>query len=118
MTHASISSPHLFLFFQRTDSLKSCIKQAQSYLIIPIYRYAASYKSYISLKAVARRCSISKVLLKISQSSLESTCTGVSFVIMLRAVASVACEEYIIDNILTHVPAFLSSNSFRFCFLS
>ena len=31
MTHASISSPHFF-FLQQTDSLKSCIKQSQSYL--------------------------------------------------------------------------------------
>ena len=33
MTNVSISSQHLFpFFFQRTDSLKSCLKQPQSYL--------------------------------------------------------------------------------------
>ena len=32
MKHAPISSSHIFLFFQRTDSLKSCIKQPQSNL--------------------------------------------------------------------------------------
>ena len=32
MTHSSISSSHLCLFFQRTDSVKSCIKHPQSYL--------------------------------------------------------------------------------------
>ena len=32
MMNVSISSPHLFLFFQQTDSLKSCIKHPQSYL--------------------------------------------------------------------------------------
>ena len=36
---------------------------------------------------------------------------------MLRTVASVPCQEYINDKILTHVPAFLSSNPFLFCFL-
>ena len=32
MTDVSISFPHLFKFFQQTDSLKSCTKQPQSYL--------------------------------------------------------------------------------------
>ena len=54
-----------------------------------------SYKSYISLNAAARRCSICQVFLKISQDLLENTCAGVSFIIMLRAAASVPCQEYI-----------------------
>ena len=65
-----------------------------------------SCKSYISLKAVARGCSINKMFFKISQNSLENTCARVSFIIMLRAVASVPCQVYIKDKILTHVPAF------------
>ena len=60
-------------------------------------------QSYIYLKAVARRYSKSKVFLKISQKSLENTCAGVSFNIMLWAVASVTCQEYIKDKILTMV---------------
>ena len=68
-----------------------------------------SCKSYISLKAVARGCSINKMFFKISQNSLENTCAGVSFIIMLRAVASVPCQVYIKDKILTHVRHFLFS---------
>ena len=119
---------HLFLlriyfyFFQQTDPLKCCIKQPQSHLKnqkieikftlkILFYRYV-SYKSYISLKAVAWRCSI-----KILQNSLKNTCARALFKIMLWGVVSVPCQEYIKDKFLTHVPAFPSSNSFLFCFL-
>lgn len=42
----------------------------------------------------------------------------ISFLIMLQAVASVLCQKYMKDKILTHVPAFLSSDSFLFCLLS
>ena len=55
------------------------------------------------------------MFLKISQNSLKNICDGVSFIIMLRAVASVSCQEYIKDKILTHVLAF---PLFLFCFLS
>ena len=57
-----------------------------------------SCKSYISLKAVARGCSINKMFFKISQNSLENTCDGVSFIIMLRAVGSAPCLVYIKDK--------------------
>ena len=57
-----------------------------------------------------------KVLLKILQNSMENTYAKVSFIIML-AVASVPCQEYIKDKILNHAPPFLSSNSVFFCFL-
>ena len=63
-----------------------------------------SYKSYISFKAAAWRC------------SLENMCAGVSF-FMLCAVVSVPCQEHVKDKILTHFPTFLSSNSLLFCFL-
>ena len=56
------------------------------------------------------------MFLKISQYSLENTYARFSFIIMLRAVVSALCQEYIKDKILTHVPAFLSSNSFFFLF--
>ena len=36
-------------------------------------------------EAVARRCSVRKVFLKISQNSLENTCARVSFLIKLQA---------------------------------
>ena len=58
------------------------------------------------------------MFLKISQKLLESTCARASFVVMLRAVASIPSQECIKDKILTHVPAFLSSDSFLLCFLS
>ena len=32
ITNASLSTPHLFVFFQRTDSLEPCIRQPQAYL--------------------------------------------------------------------------------------
>ena len=38
--------------------------------------------------------------------------------LMLRPVASVPCQEYIKYKIPTHTPAFLSSNSILFYFLS
>ena len=76
-----------------------------------ILLYTVSYKKYISLKAVAQICSISKVFLQILQNSLKNTCARVTFIIMLQAVASVPCHEYIKDKFLTHVRAFL------FCFL-
>ena len=57
------------------------------------------------------------MVLKLSQNTLENTCAGVSLIIMLWAVASVPCKEYIEDKILTHIPAFLSSDSYLlFCF--
>ena len=77
-----------------------------------------NYRRGISLKPVARRCSISKLLIKVSQNSLENTCARASIIIILRAVPSAPSQEYIKDKILTHVPAFISSNSFLFCFLS
>ena len=39
----------------------------------------------LASEAVARRCSIKKVLLEISQNSKENTCASVSFLIKLRA---------------------------------
>ena len=36
-------------------------------------------------EAVARRCSVRKVFLKISQNSLENTCARVSFLVKLQA---------------------------------
>ena len=107
MTIASISSAGLFLFFfQRTLSLKSCIKQPKSYLKskkIEI-RFIRSFyfmqflqitcEINISLKVVPRRCSINKVFLKISQNSLEITCAGIFLIIMLHAVALVPRREY------------------------
>ena len=121
--NANKSSPRLFLFFffRWSDSLKFWIKQPQSYLknqkkkkkIIRKFYFMqylwVSCKSYISLKAVARGCSINKMFFKISQNSLENTCARVSFIIMLRAVASVPCQVYIKDKILTHVRHFLFS---------
>ena len=35
--------------------------------------------------AVARKCSVKKVLLKISQNSQENACVGVCFIITLQA---------------------------------
>ena len=125
-------------FFRWSDSLKFWIKQPPSYLKtnnnnnnnnnnnsnnnnnnnnkkIIIWKFYfieylwVSCKSYISLKAVARGYSINKMFFKISQNSLENTCAGVSFIIMLRAVASVPCQVYIKDKILTHVRHFLFS---------
>ena len=39
----------------------------------------------LNTKAIARRCSVKIVFLKISQNSPENTCTGVSFLIKLQA---------------------------------
>ena len=65
-----------------------------------------NFKSYTPLKAVTWRCSINEVFLKISQNSLENTCTRVSSITMSRAVASVPCQEYVKDKILTHISFF------------
>ena len=56
------------------------------------------------------------MFLKKSQNSLENTCAGVSFIIMLRAVASLPCQEYIKVKILTHVRHFF--HKIHFFFLS
>ena len=39
----------------------------------------------VPLEAVVWRCSLGKVVLEISQNSLENTCVRVSFLIMLQA---------------------------------
>ena len=54
------------------------------------------------------------MFLKTLQSLLENTYAGVSFTILLWAVASVPCQEHIKDKILTHV---LVSNSYLYCSL-
>ena len=121
--HLFLLRVYFFFLFQRTLSLKSCIKQPKSYLKskkIEI-RFIRSFyfmqflqitcEINISLKVVPRRCSINKVFLKISQNSLEITCAGIFLIIMLHAVALVPRREY---TILTYVPTFLSSNSFYF----
>ena len=45
--------------------------------------YSDSFKE--KAEAVARRCSIKKVLLEISQNAKENTCDRVSFLIKLQA---------------------------------
>ena len=40
---------------------------------------------FVSLEAVARRCSVKKVFLEISKNSQENTCARVSFSIRLQA---------------------------------
>ena len=44
-------------------------------------------------KAVARRCSIKKVFLEISQNSQENTCARVSFLIKLKAFGTMFYKE-------------------------
>ena len=78
----------------------------------------AKLQKSISLEAVARGCFVNQVSLNFSQNSPGNSCAGISFLIMLQAVASVLCQKYMKDKILTHVPAFLSSDSFLFCLLS
>ena len=80
--------------------------------------FIGKLQSYISLKSNRQKCSLNSVFLKILRNSLENTCVGVSFIIMLRTVASVPYQEYIKGKILMHIPAFLSSNLFLFSFLS
>ena len=41
-------------------------------------------KLVVALEAVARRCSVKKVFLEISQNSQENTCAKVSFLIKLQ----------------------------------
>ena len=44
-------------------------------------------------KAVARRCSVKKVFLEISQNSQENTCARVSFLIKLKAFGTMFYKE-------------------------
>ena len=122
---------HLFLlwiyflfFFQQTDSLYSSIKQPQSYLKsqkieitfnleILFYIVFIDTIEKVHLFKSSLPEMFYKVLLKILQNSMENTYAKVSFIIML-AVASVPCQEYIKDKILNHAPPFLSSNSVFF----
>ena len=80
--------------------------------------FIGKLQSYISLKSNRQKCSLNSVFLKISRNSLENTCVGVSFIIMLRTVAFAPYREYKKGKILMHIPAFLSSNLFLFSFLS
>ena len=131
MTNASISSRRLFIFFfNELTTLKSCIKQPHSCLKtqkieIKFNLEISFYTVFIGklqnlhlFKSSRPGTFINNVFSKISQNSLENTCAGVSFIIMLLTVASIPCREYIKYKILTHVPVFLSSKSFLFCFLS
>ena len=58
----------------------------------------SSISSHISvfhivfLEAVAKRCSVQKVFLEISQNSQENTCARVSFLIKMQA--SVKCSVF------------------------
>ena len=97
--------------------LQKLMKKIEIKFILKILFYTVKYKSYISLKVVTPRCSIHKVFLNILQNSPKTTCAGISFIIMLQAVASIPCQEYVKDKILTQLLAFPSSNSFIFCFL-
>ena len=127
MTNAPISSLDLFpFFFQQTDSLYSSIKQPQSYLKsqkieitfnleILFYIVFIDTIEKVHLFKSSLPEMFYKVLLKILQNSMENTYAKVSFIIML-AVASVPCQEYIKDKILNHAPPFLSSNSVFFLF--
>ena len=113
-----------FYFFQRTDSLECYIKQPQSYLknqkieikfVLKILLYTVFISKLQKLHLFKRS---HPEILKILQNSPKNTCAGASFKIMLRGVASVPCQQYIKDKFLAHIPAFPSSNSFLFCFLS
>ena len=46
----------------------------------------------LNTEAVARRCSVRKVLLKILQNSQENTCAGVSFLMKLQAYRTPAVD--------------------------
>ena len=120
---------YFFFFFQGTVSLECYKKQSQSYLknkkieikfVLKILFYTVFISKLQKLQRFksSRPDMFYKVFLKILQNSPKNTCAGVSFKKMLRAVASVSCQEYIKDKFLTHVPAFPSSNSCLFCFLS
>ena len=56
------------------------------YIYIYIYIYKMDEQSYIRKpEAVAQMCSVKKVLVEISQKTLENTCVKVSFLIKLQA---------------------------------
>ena len=62
--------------------------------------------SLFDSEAVAQRCSVKKVFLKISQNSQESTCARVSFLIKLQAQsATLLKKSHIVCEILIWVEA-------------
>ena len=54
----------------------------------------ANVTSFNSPEAVAQRCSVKKVFLKVSQNSQETTCFRVSFLIKLQAEAYNSLQRY------------------------
>ena len=66
-------------------------------LISQLLLISVSTTPKVLQKAVARRCSVNKVLLKILQSSRESTCAKVSFLIKLQS------QALLLVTLLTHI---------------
>ena len=65
------------------------------------------------LEAVARRCSVKKVFLEMSQNSQEKTSARVSFLIKLKASQVFSCEFYEISkNIFFHRTPLVAASVF------
>ena len=55
-------------------------------------------------EAIAQRCSLKKVFLEISQNSLESTCTRVSFLMKLQFKTNNFIKKDIDTDVLLWIP--------------
>ena len=82
----------MFLFFITSDlscTILSLIKKStRLMLVIPVFHiFLYLFSMSKRTEAVARRCSVKKVFLEISQNSKENTCARVSFLIKLRTSA-------------------------------
>ena len=71
-------------------------------------------KKKISLinESVVRRCSVKKMLLKLSQNSQENTCAGVSFLIRLQASACNLIKKKTLSQVFSCKFCEISKNTF------
>ena len=63
------------------------------YLVFNLLPLPKRFLIYVSIEAVARRCSVKKVFLKVRQNSRENTCTRASFLTKKNTLAQVfSCQ--------------------------
>ena len=66
--------------FKKTEYILICQVYTEAFLIARI-----PHSTILITEAVAQRCSVTKVFLKISQNSQKNTCARTSFLIKLQA---------------------------------
>ena len=81
------------------------------------------FSEFIHIEAVARRCSLKNVVLKISQNSLENTCVAISFLIKVQARPATLLKKRLQNrcfpvNFVKYLRTLLLQNTSGGCFSS